>query len=50
MDLVNAVALLGLFIGIYLGMVFCGYVLDKLLRKIFKRGIFPEGYFKNGDV
>ena len=47
MDLVNAFALIALFVGIYMGMMFCGYVLDKVLRKIFKRGIFPEKYFES---
>ena len=46
MDFLNAIALVALFFGLYLGMMFCGFVADKLLRRVFKRGIFPEGYFK----
>lgn len=40
------IVLLLFFVCIYLGMVLVGKCLDKMLRKIFGRGIFPDGYFK----
>lgn len=46
MDLLNAIALVAFFFGLYLGFMFCGFVVDKLLRRVFGKGIFPEGYFK----
>ena len=46
MDFLDAIALVALFFGLYLGMMFIGYLVDKMLRRVFKRGIFPEGYFK----
>jgi hypothetical protein len=46
MDFINAAGLVALFFGMYLGVMFVGFVVDKLLRRVFKRGIFPEGYFK----
>lgn len=46
MNIVEAFAFLALFVGLYGGMMLIGFVVDKLLRRVFKRGIFPEGYFK----
>ena len=46
MSLVEAFAFLFMFICIYGGMMVIGYVVDKLLHRFFKRGIWPEDYFK----
>lgn len=46
MDFLEAIALVGLFVLVYIWAMCCGYVLDKLLRKWFNRGIFPKDYFK----
>lgn len=46
MDVVEALALIALFAGLYGGMMLIGYVIDKVLRRLFNKGIFPEGYFK----
>jgi hypothetical protein len=34
------------FFVLYGGMCFIGFVVDKLLRRVFGFGIFPEGYFE----
>ena len=39
-------ALLLLFVCCYIVVMFIGYCLDKMLRKIFGKGIFPAEYFK----
>lgn len=46
MDVVEAFAFVALFVGLYGGMMLIGYVIDKVLRRVFNKGIFPEGYFK----
>lgn len=46
MDVVEAFAFVALFVGLYGGMMLIGYVIDKVLRRMFNKGIFPEGYFK----
>lgn len=46
MDVVEAFLFLAMFIGIYGSFMLCGFVVDKLLRRLFNKGIFPEGYFK----
>lgn len=46
MDVVEAFAFVALFFGIYGAMLLIGYVIDTVLRRVFKKGIFPEGYFK----
>lgn len=46
MEFLDAIALVALFFGLYLGMMFIGYLVDKLLRRLIGRGIFPEGYFE----
>jgi|GEM_PF-3048714 len=46
MDVVEAFAFVALFVGLYGGMMLIGYVIDKVLRRLFNKGIFPEGYFK----
>ena len=46
MSLVEVFAFLFLFVTCYGTMIFAGYVVDKLLRRLFGKGIFPEGYFE----
>lgn len=46
MDVVEAFVFVALFVGLYGGMMLIGYVIDKVLRRLFNKGIFPEGYFK----
>ena len=46
MSLVEVFAFLFLFVTCYGTMIFAGYVVDKLLRRFFGKGIFPEGYFE----
>jgi hypothetical protein len=46
MDVVEAFAFVALFVGLYGGMMLIGYVIDKVLRRVFNKGIFPEEYFK----
>ena len=46
MNIVEAFVFLTMFIGIYGGFMLCAFVVDKLLRRFFNKGIFPEGYFK----
>ena len=46
MNIVEAFVFLTMFIGIYGGLMLCAFVVDKLLRRFFNKGIFPEGYFK----
>jgi hypothetical protein len=46
MDVVEAFAFVALFVGLYGGLMLIGYVIDKVLRRLFNKGIFPEGYFK----
>ena len=46
MEFLDAIALVALFFGLYLGMMFIGYFVDKLLRRFFNVGIFPKGYFE----
>jgi len=46
MDIVEAFAYLWVFVCMYGSFLAVSYVVDKLLRRFFKKGIFPEGYFK----
>lgn len=46
MSLVEAFVWVSMFMGIYGGMLAVGFVVDRVLRKFFKKGIWPEGYFK----
>lgn len=46
MELIEAFAFLALFVGMYGGLMLIGFVVDKLLRQVFNRGIFPKDYFK----
>jgi len=46
MDLVSAFLWVAYFSAIYGVMVGIGYVVDRLLRKYFGKGIFPKGYFE----
>lgn len=46
MDLLNALALVAFFFGLYLGAMCIGFVVDKLLRRTVGKGIFPKDYFK----
>ncbi len=46
MNLVEAFVFLFMFICMYGGFMLCAFVVDKLLRRFFNKGIFPEGYFK----
>ena len=46
MNLVEAFSLLFLFIACYGTMLLSGWAVDKLLRRFFGCGIFPEDYFK----
>jgi hypothetical protein len=46
MSIVEVFAFLFLFIACYGTMVGIGFVIDKLLRRLFGKGIFPEGYFE----
>lgn len=42
----DAFALLFLFIACYGTMLLGGWAIDKVLRRFFNVGIFPEDYFK----
>jgi hypothetical protein len=46
MDIVEAFAFLALFVCLYGGLMAIGFVVDKLLRRVFGKGIFPKGYFE----
>jgi hypothetical protein len=46
MNIVEAFAFLALFVCLYGGLMGIGFVVDKLLRRLFGRGIFPKDYFK----
>ena len=46
MDIVEAFVYLWVFVCMYGGFLAVSYVVDKLLRRFFKRGIWPEDYFK----
>lgn len=46
MNIVEVFAFLALFVGLYGGMMVIGFVVDKLLRRFFGRGIWPKDYFK----
>lgn len=46
MSLVEAFVWVFMFVGIYGGMVAVSFVADRVLRKLGKKGIWPEGYFK----
>jgi len=46
MDVIEAFVLLAMFVGIYGVLMMCAFVVDKLLRRFFNKGIFPEGYFE----
>lgn len=46
MSLVEAFVWVSMFVGIYGGMVAVSFVVDRVLRKLGKKGIWPEGYFK----
>jgi len=46
MNIVEAFSFLVMFICLYGGMMLIGFVVDKLLRRVFNWGIFPKGYFK----
>ena len=46
MSLVEAFVWMFMFVGIYGGMVAVSFVVDRGLRKLGKKGIWPEGYFK----
>jgi hypothetical protein len=46
MNIVEAFAFLALFVCLYGGLMGIGFVVDKLLRRVFGRGIFPKDYFK----
>ena len=46
MDIAEAFAFLFLFITCYGTMMLAGWAVDKLLRRFFGCGIFPEDYFK----
>lgn len=42
----DAFALFFLFIACYGTMMLVGWAVDKVLRRLIGKGIFPEGYFK----
>jgi len=46
MDLVSAFLWIAYFSAMYGVMIGIGYVVDRLLRKKFGKGIFPPGYFE----
>lgn len=46
MSLVEIFVWMTMFIGIYGGLLGCSFVVDRVLRKCGKKGIWPEGYFK----
>jgi len=46
MSIVEVFAFIALFVGLYGGLMLIGFVVDKLLRRFFGKGIFPEGYFE----
>lgn len=46
MNIVEVFAFLALFICLYGGLMGIGFVVDKLLRRLFNVGIFPKDYFK----
>lgn len=45
MGIIEAFIWVAMFFTIYGGMISLGWLIDKLLRKFFNRGIFPKGYF-----
>ena len=46
MNIVEALFYIIGFFVIYGGVAFIAFVADKLLRRMFGRGIFPKGYFE----
>lgn len=46
MDLVNAFALIALFVGIYGVLMVIAWAAETVLRKFFNIGMFPKDYFK----
>jgi len=46
MEVLDALALVALFVGLYGCLMMVGFVVDKLLRRFFGCGIWPEDYFK----
>jgi hypothetical protein len=46
MEVIEAFIFILMFFGLYGSMVGLGWLIDKLLRKTFGWGIFPEGYFE----
>ena len=46
MSIVEVFAFIALFVGLYGGLMLIGFVVDKLLRRFFGCGIWPEDYFK----
>ena len=46
MDAANLFVWIAVFLMIYGSLLAVSYVIDKALRKLGKKGIWPEGYFK----
>ena len=46
MDIVSAFLWIAYFSALYGVMIGLGWIIDKLLRKKFGKGIFPPGYFE----
>jgi hypothetical protein len=46
MSIVEVFAFIALFVGLYGGLMVISFVVDKLLRRFFGRGIWPKDYFK----
>ena len=46
MDVVNLFVWIAVFLMIYGGLMAASYVIDRVLRKLGMKGIWPEGYFK----
>ena len=46
MDVVDIFIWIAVFLMIYGPLMFLSYLIDKALRKLGKKGIYPEGYFK----
>ena len=45
MDIVTVFIFVASFFGLYGAMVVLGWMVDKLLRRVFGKGIVPKGYW-----